>query len=445
MDQVFVAILVLFAALLIGVPVPVSFMASSAWLIFFGGPGGMGYAYSQLLPHGFHQVASVPLIAIFLFITAGGLMDRGRIGEKIIDFVDVFLGSVKGGLGVVGVVSNALFGSVTGAASATLSCIGPVMFKRFNKEGYPKGYSAALMANAALLGLLFPPNATLIIFAWISGLSVLACFLSTVSAGFLVMFLLSFVNLWMLRNEPNLLVAKKRSNAEKWKLFKERGPSAIPALLLPFIVLGSIYGGIMTPTEAAAVAVVYAIPVGMFIYKSLTLRSICECLIESGITTGVIMAMLFSVSMLSRLYLLEELPSRMLHIFFALSTNRWVIMGMINVFLLLVGTVMDDISVVVLTTPILMPIITELGFNPIHFAAIMGVNTAFGCVVPPAAPVLYLSGRLSGTPIDQMMKSGAWLALLVWLPALIFVTYFPRFVLFLPHMIMGPTIVPWAW
>jgi TRAP-type C4-dicarboxylate transport system permease large subunit len=130
----------------------------------------------------------------------------------------------------------------------------------------------------------------------------------------------------------------------------------------------------------------------------------------------------------------------MLHFFYSVSTNRWVIMGMINIFLIVIGTVMDDISVVVLTTPILMPIITELGFNPIHFAAIIGVNTGFSCVTPPCAPVLYLSGRLSNTPIDQMMKPSLWLILLCWMPALIIVTYFPRFALFLPHIVMG---TPW--
>ena len=438
--MIYIALLVLIVTLLLGVPVPVSFMASSAWLIFFGGPDGAGYNPSQLLPYGYQQMASVSLLAIALFIIAGGLMERGKIGEKLIDLVDVFCGSIKGGLGVVGTISCAIFGSITGAACATLSCIGSIMFPRFNNAGYPKGHTAALMANASLLGLLIPPNATLIIFAWISGQSVLACFLSTVSAGILVTLLISLTNIWLLRNNPEVLVANKRTSKEKVQLFRERGYLAIPALFLPIIVLGSIYGGIMTPTEAAAVAVLYAIPVGMFVYKGLTFRGLMECLVESGVTTGVIMVMLYSVSMLSRLYILEDLPAKVLHLFYSISENRWVIMGMINVFLVIMGMLMDDISVVTLTTPILMPIITELGFSPIHYAAVVGVNTGLGCITPPAAPVLYLSGRLSNTPINEMMRPCLWFIALCWVPALIFVAYFPKWVLFLPHIVLG---TPW--
>lgn len=367
-------------------------------------------------------------------------MEKGKIGEKLIDLVDVFCGSIKGGLGVVGTVSCAVFGSITGAACATLSCIGSIMFPRFEKAGYPKGHTAALMANASLLGLLIPPNGNLIIFAWISGQSVLACFLSTVSAGILVTFLISLTNVWLLRKDPSVLVAHRRTSAEKIKLFKERGSLAIPALILPVIVLGSIYGGIMTPTEASAVAVLYAIPVGMFVYKGLTLKGLWECLIESGVTTGVIMVMLYCVSMLSRLYILEDLPGKVLHLFYSISRNKWVIMGMINVFLVIMGMLMDDISVITLTTPILMPIITELGFSPIHYAAVIGVNTGLGCITPPAAPVLYLSGRLSNTPINEMMKPVLWFIALCWVPALIFVAYFPKWVLFLPHIVLD---VPW--
>ncbi len=438
--MIYVALLILIAALLLGVPVPVSFMASAAWLIFFGGPDGAGYNPSQLIPYGYQQMASVSLMAIALFIIAGGLMERGKIGEKLIDLVDVFCGSVKGGLGVVGTVSCAVFGSITGAACATLSCIGSIMFPRFEKAGYPRGHTAALMANAALLGLLIPPNATLIIFAWISGQSVLACFLSTVSAGILVTILISLANIWLLRNNPTILVANKRTTAEKVQLFKKRGVLAIPALFLPVLVLGSIYGGIMTPTEASAVAVLYAIPVGMFVYKGLTPRGLWDCLVESGVTTGVIMVMLYSVSMLSRLYILEDLPGKVLGLFYSVSTNKWVIMGMINVFLVIMGMLMDDISVVTLTTPIMMPIILDLGFSPIHYAAVVGVNTGLGCITPPAAPVLYLSGRLSNTPINEMMKPALWFIALCWIPALIFVAYFPKLVLFVPHMILG---TPW--
>ena len=440
--MIFVALAILMLCLMIGVPVPVSFMASAAWLIFFGGPDGAGYPASQLLPYGYMQMDSVALIAIALFITAGGIMERGKIGEKLIDFVDVFFGHIRGGLGIVGILSCAIVGSICGAACATLSCVGTIMFPRFDAEGYPRGLTAALLANASLLGLLIPPNATLIIFAWISGQSVLACFLATVIPGFLTIVLLSLANRWLLRNNTTVKTSEKmnRTFNDKVQLFKSRGTLAIPALLLPVIVLGGIYGGIMTTTEASAMAVLYAIPIGMFVYKGLNLKNCYQVIVESAITTGVIMVMLYCVSMLSRLYLLEDLPGVILNLFYGVSDNPMVIMLMINIFLVVMGMLMDDISVVVLTTPILMPIIMKLGFDPIHYAAILAVNTGLGCITPPAAPVLYLSGRLGAAPIDEMMKPCLWFILLCWVPVLAVTVLFPKFSLFLPHMILG---TPW--
>ncbi|BHH85296.1 TRAP transporter large permease [Desulforhopalus sp. 52FAK] len=435
--MIYIALLILVLCLIVGVPVPISFMASGAWLVFFGGADGAGYPASQLLPYGYKQMDSVPLIAIALFIAAGGIMERGKIGEKLIDFVDVFVGDLKGGLGIVATISCAIVGSICGAACATLSCVGTITFPRFKSEGYPRGLAAALLANASLLGLLIPPNATLIIFAWITGQPVLACFLATVVPGFMVIFLLCVVNRWLLRKNTTVIVAAKRSTTQKVELLKSRSRQALPSLLLPFIVLGGIYGGFMTTTEASAMAVLYAIPIGMFVYKALSLKGTYQVLVESAITTGVIMVMLYSVAMLSRLYLLEDLPEVLLGIFQAVSSDPMVIMFMINIFLVIMGMLMDDISVVVLATPILMPIVMQLGFSPIHFAAIIGVNTGLGCITPPAAPVLYLSGRLGSAPIDEMMKPCLWFIVLCWIPVLALVVFFPKISLLLPHMILG--------
>lgn len=438
--MIYIAVLILLVCLVLGVPVPMSFMASTAWLLFFGGPTGAGYASSMVLPYGFSSMNSIALISIALFIMAGGIMEKGRIGEKLIDFVDVFVGRIKGGLGVVGTISCAVFGSITGSACATLSCIGSIMFPRLEAAGYPRGIAAALMSNASLLGMLIPPNSTLIIFAWISGQSILACFLSTVLPGIMMTALICLVNCWLVRKNPNVKVTDPPKGRARFNLMKQRGFVALPALMLPFIVLGGIYGGIMTPTEAAAVAVIYAIPTGMFVYKGLTLRGLWDSLVESAVTTGVVMVMLYSVMMLSRLYIMENLPGKMLGLFRAVSENPWIILFMINIFLVVMGMLMDDISSVTLGTPILIPIIIELGFNPIHYAAIVGVNTGLGCITPPAAPVLYLGGRLGKAPINEMMAPTLWIIALAWTPTLLITTYFPRFSLLLPHLFLG---TPW--
>jgi tripartite ATP-independent transporter DctM subunit len=438
--MIYIALLILLITLIMGVPVPMSFMASATCLLMFGGTAETGYPTSQILPYGFTQMNSVALLSIALFIMAGGIMERGKIGEQLIDVVDIFVGKIKGGLGIVGTISCAVFGSITGSACATLSCIGAIMFPRLEAAGYPRGIAAAVMSNASLLGMLIPPNSTLIIFAWISGQSVLACFLSTVLPGLMMTTLISLVNCWLLKDVPGIKLSSEEHKGSKMELLRKRGISALPALLLPVIVLGGIYGGMFTPTEAAAIAVIYAIPVGMFIYKGLTLKGLFESHVESAVTTGVIMVMLFSVMMLTRLYILEDVPTKMLGVFRAISEDRWVIMFMINIFLVIMGMLMDDISNVTLTTPILMPIIAQLGFNPIHYAAIVGVNTGLGCITPPAAPVLYLGGRLGNAPINEMMKPTLWIIAFAWTPTLIVTTYFPKFALFLPHIVLG---TPW--
>ena len=435
--MIYIALVILFATLVIGVPVPMCFMSSCAWLLFFGGNAMQGYSTSMLLPYGFSQMNSIVLLAIALFIIAGGIMEKGRIGEKLIDVVDVFVGRIRGGLGVVATVSCAVFGAITGSGCATLSCIGSIMFPRLNAAGYPRGHSAALMANSAVLGMLIPPSSIMILYAWIGGQSVLASFLSTVVPGIILTSLLSIVNVFLLRNNTDIIIGKPQPVSVTLRQAGVKGKIALPALVMPVLVLGGIYGGIMTPTEAAAVACLYAIPVGFFVYKGLTVKGLLKTLIESAVTTGVIMVMLYAVMMLSKLYILEDLPAKVLFLLQSISTNRWVILFMINIFLIIMGMLMDDISSVMLTTPILLPIILHLGFSPIHYAAIVGVNTGLGNITPPCAPMLYLGGRLNNSPINETLKPTLWMILFAWIPTLAITTYIPQLSMWLPHVVLG--------
>ncbi len=435
--MIYIALVILFATLVIGVPVPMCFMSSAAWLLFFGGNAMQGYSTTMLLPYGFSQMNSIVLLAIALFIIAGGIMEKGRIGEKLIDVVDVFVGRIRGGLGVVATVSCAVFGAITGSGCATLSCIGSIMFPRLNAAGYPRGHSAALMANSAVLGMLIPPSSIMILYAWIGGQSVLASFLSTVVPGIILTSLLSIVNVFLLRNNTDIIIGKPQPVSVTLRQAGVKGKIALPALVMPVLVLGGIYGGIMTPTEAAAVACLYAIPVGFFVYKGLTVKGLLKTLIESAVTTGVIMVMLYAVMMLSKLYILEDLPGKVLVLLQSISTNRWVILFMINIFLIIMGMLMDDISSVMLTTPILLPIILHLGFSPIHYAAIVGVNTGLGNITPPCAPMLYLGGRLNNSPINETLKPTLWMILFAWIPTLAITTYIPQLSMWLPHVVLG--------
>lgn len=430
--MVLIALLLLFVTLTIGIPVPFAFLASTAYLLFAG-----GYSPSFLLPYGFSKMSTSVLLAIPLFIMAGGIMERGKIGDKLVDLVDLFVGSVKGGLGVVAVVSCAVFGSITGSACATLSCIGSIMFPRLEKAGYPRGHSAALLSNAAVLGMLIPPSAIMILYAWVGNQSVLASFLSSVIPGIILTILLSLINMYLLRKNKDLVLAAPIPFPEKMSLFGARGKRAIPALMMPVLVLGGIYGGIMTPTEAAAVAVIYAIPVGFWVYRGLKTKDFLEVLIEAGTTTGSIMVMLFAVMILARLYIMEDLPGAIMTLLTSITTNRYAILFMLNIFMIIMGMLMDDVSAVLLSTPILLPIVIQLGFSPVHFAAIVGVNLGMGNITPPAAPLLYLGSRVGNAPINEMLMPTVWMLVFGWLPTLLLTTYVPQLSLFLPRLILG--------
>jgi len=426
-----ISFLLLFIALFIGIPVPFAFFASVVFLVIF-----RGYDPGFLLPYSYSKMSALVLLAIPLFIIAGGLIEKGKIGEKLIDLVDILVGKIRGGLGVVMVVSCAIFGSVTGSAAATETVIGTIMLPRLEHAGYPKAWSASLLASSSVLGMLIPPSSIMILYAWIGNQSVLACFLSSIIPGIIMTILLSLINILWLRNK-NIKIKENTGSKVFIKEFGKKIYIAFPALLLPVIVLGGIYGGIMTPTEAAAIAVLYAIPVGLFIYKGLNARIIFNSIISSANNTGIIMVMLFSIMMLSRLYIMEDLPGTILGFFESISSNKYIILIMVNFFLIIIGMLMDDVSAVLLATPLFIPIILQLGVNPIQFAAIIGVNLGLGNITPPCAPLLYLSVGLANTSANEVLYPTFIVIIFAWIPTLILTTYVPELSLFLPRLLLG--------
>ncbi len=432
MEIVVVAVLVLLFTLVIGVPVPFSFGAATIFLSYFG-----GYSADSLIPVGYSKMNTVVLLAIPLFILSGGLMEKGKIADPLVNIAEIVFGRLRGGLGVAAVLASAVFGAISGSAAATLSCIGTVLFPKLEERGYPKGYSAALLACSAPLGLLIPPSALMILYAWVAQLSVLKCFLATVIPGIIVVVLLSVTNLVMLRRNASISMQPHEPPSVVIRKASIQTAKATPALLMPIIILGGIYGGLMTPTEAAGVAAIYAIPVGFLIYRGLNLRNFADTLVETAVTTGVVMVMLFVVMILSRLFIFEELPEVILDGLRSVSENPLVIMLMLNVFMIIVGMLMDDVSGVLLSTPVLLPIAIEIGIDPIHFAAILGVNLGMGNITPPTAPLLYLSSRINRSQINETLGPTMILIAGAWLPALLITTYVPWVALWLPGYLLG--------
>ena len=424
-----VSIIVLIVVLLVGAPIPFAFMGAILSIVMIG-----GYDYSFLVPYGYASAGTILLIAIPMFILAGSIMEKSGIGEAIVNLADLFVGRIKGGLCIVMTIACALFGAVSGSGLATLSCIGSIMLPRMYAAGYPRGVSSALISSASLLGLLIPPSMNMILFAFVGGQSVLACFLATVIPGIILVIFLSGTSVFLLRKDPNIQLPPRIEKGQRAKHYTKSILGSVPAMLAPIIILGGIYSGMMTPTEAAAIAVLYSIPVGWFVYKGLTLNTLKEGFIYSAKTAGAVLTMLCCVMMLSRLYVMEQLPRAIIDGLFSISDNPQILIIFVNIFLIIIGMLMDDTSAILLTTPIMLPVVTALGVEPIHYAAIMAINLGLGCVTPPTAPFLYFGSRVGGAPINEMLKPTLWYIFCAWIPTLIITTYIPKLALFLPTL-----------
>jgi len=423
-------LLILCTLLLIGVSVPMAFGGLLIFLALMGGHDVSGY-----LPTGHWKMNSLVLLAIPLFIIAGSVMEKGKIAAPLVHLAELFVGHLKGGLTAATVIASGIFGSISGSANATLTCIGSVMMPHLRKANYPQGLSAALIVSASPLGLLIPPSASHILYAWVAQQSVLKAFLSTVIPGIILITLLCLVSYLCLRNVTSLNLAQKVTPFNL--ALRSRSIKAIPAMTMPLIILGGIYGGIMTPVEAAGVAVIYAIPIGIYVYKGLTWSTLLQTMRGAGVTIGVVMIMIFMVLIVSRFLVFQDIPSMAQELVYSISDNPIVILLMVNLALILIGMLMDDISGLLLSVPLLLPIVVGVGMDPIHFAAVLGVNLGMANITPPTAPLLYLGARVTETPVNEMLKPTMILILFAWLPTLMLTTFIPELSLFLLELLLG--------
>jgi len=423
-------LVVLCVLLVIGVSVPLAFGAVLILISAFG-----GHEVSGFMPAGHWKMNTVVLLAIPLFILAGGIMERGKIAAPLVSVAELLVGRIRGGLSAAAVFACAIFGSISGSAAATLTCIGSIMMPHLRRANYPEGTAAAIVVSACPLGLLIPPSASQILYAWVTQQSVLKCFLSTVVPGLILVALLCIVNFVLLRNVKDLKLPDKPDSYVRE--FGVRSWRAFPALLMPAFILGGIYGGVMTPTEAAGVAVIYAIPIGFFVYKGLNRHNFWQGLKESSITIGVVMLMVFMVLIVSRFLIFEDIPGLAKTLVFSVSDNPIVILLMVNVAMILIGMVMDDISGLLLSAPLLLPVVTSVGMDPIHFAAVLGVNLGMANITPPTAPLLYLGARVTNTPVNKMIKPTLIMIIFAWLPTLMLTTFVPQTALWLPNLLFS--------
>ena len=315
---------ILIVLLSFGVPLPSCFGGALMSMCMFGGAtmkGTMVWGYTQL--------ANPVLLCIPLFVFAGTIMSESGIAASLLKFVNLFVGRIRGGLGVVASVSCAIIGAISGSGLTGVAATGPLLIPEMASKGYPRGYATALVANSSILGLLIPPSVTMIIYGWVTDTSILACFLATLGPGLLITCLFSVVNLVMARKFP-LVLDPPKSLQETVKEGAQCTSRAIPALVMPLIILGGIYGGIMTPTEAAAVAVIYSIPVGFLIYKGLTVESFLRAAKSSATAVGAIMVMIIFSLMLSQIFVMEDVPQALVEGVFSITQNKVLLLILIN-------------------------------------------------------------------------------------------------------------------
>ncbi|GAH40576.1 unnamed protein product, partial [marine sediment metagenome] len=303
-------------------------------------------------------------------------------------------------------------------------------------------HTTALVACASVLGQLIPPSVPMILYAWVTWQSVAACFLATVVPGVILIGIYCIINWFMCRKLP-IRVPPPIPRRQQVKNLGYATYKGFFALVMPIIVLGGIYGGVFTPTEAAGIAALYCIPVSFFIYHTMTLRQFKDVTVSTITTTGVIIIMAFFVMILSRIYIMENVPQRLIASLTGFTENPYMILLMVNIFLIMLGMLMDDFSGTLLAAPLLFPLMKSVGVHPVHFAAILGTNLGLGNVTPPFAPVLYLAGRMSNCKFDEFIKPTVILVVFGAIPVVLLTTYFPPLSLVLPHLFM-PNIVPAA-
>ncbi|MEL6142386.1 MAG: TRAP transporter large permease, partial [Bacteroidota bacterium] len=369
---------------------------------------------------------SFTLLAIPFFILAGQIMNRGGIARRLIDFAKTLVGALPGGLAHVNIIAAMLFGAIAGSAVAAASAIGSFMGKAMEKEGYSKEFSAAVNITSSTMGLVIPPSNVLIVYSLASGgVSIAALFLAGYLPGILTGLLLMVVaSIWARRK--GFPVGKRSKWSEVFTTFF----AALPSLLLLIVVIGGIVKGYFTPTEASAVAVLYCL-ILTFFYGEISWRELPEIFLGSVSTTAVVMLLIGTSMSMSWIMAYENIPQNITALLLSISSNKIVILFIINLILLFVGIFMDMTPAVLIFTPIFLPVITELGMDPTHFGIIMVLNLCIGLCTPPVGSVLFVGVGVAGTTIQRVVRPllPLFIAMII---ALLLVTYIPGLSLWLP-------------
>lgn len=372
---------------------------------------------------------SFPLLAIPFFILAGDIMISGGISKRLVNLGRSCLGHIEGSLAIITAAVCLLFAAISGSASATAAAIGGIMIPAMIKEGYDDSFACSITASAAAMGPVIPPSLSFIMYAIIAGVSITDLFMAGLFPGILVGVLLMIYSYFVCKSKKYGEPQPKAPIKKRLKALNE----AKFSILVPVIILGGIYGGIFTPTEAAVVACVYGIVVG-FAYKELTFKKLMQIFSKSALSTGMVMALLGCATCLGRLLVIEGIPSAIANFILSITDNKIIILLVINILLLIVGMFMETISAIIVFSPLLLAIAAPLGVDPIHLGVIIAVNLAIGVCTPPVGINMFVVSGISKVSIEKMIKPIIGCCIVMFL-GLLLITYIPAISLWLPGIL----------
>ena len=380
----------------------------------------------------FTATDSFPLMAIPFFTLAGALMEGGGISSRLINLANKLVGSITGGLGIVCILTCMFFAAISGSSAATVAAIGSIMIPAMVKAGYDKSFSAAVAAAAGSIGVIIPPSIPMVTYGVVCGVSIGSLFLGGFGAGIIVGLSLMVVVYVISKKRGYRGVEEKFSIREVLKATLD----AFWALLMPIIILGGIYGGIFTPTEAAAVAVAYGLIIGFFVYKELKLKDMPRVFINTAVSTAVVMFIVATATVFGWLLTRERIPDAIANAIISVSQNKYMVLLIINALLLIVGCFMETNAAILILAPIFLPMIIKLGVDPILFGVIMVVNLAVGMFTPPVGVNLYVTCGICDITLEKL--SVALVPFIVaMIVALLVISYVPGISMFLPNLLMG--------
>jgi C4-dicarboxylate transporter DctM subunit len=418
---------VLFVLLFLGLPIAISLGLSSVVTLLLFAPDSMASTALKF----FQTMLGYPLLAIPFFILSGAFLTTGGVAKRLIAFANACVGHLHGGLAIASVLACMFFAAISGSSPATVVAIGSIVIGGMIRHGYSKEFAAGIICNAGTLGILIPPSIPMVVYAAATDTSVGKLFLAGFLPGFVLSMMLAVAIYFVARHLkiPRLPRASLRE-------MLRGGRQAIWGLLLIVVILGGIYGGVFTPTEAAAVAVVYAFLVAVFVYRDLRLRDVPRVLLNAGKVSVMLMFIIANAMLFAHVLTTERIPHAVAEAILGANMQPWVFLLVVNLILILAGDFMEPSAIILIMAPIMLPIATQLGIDSIHLGIILVVNMEIGMITPPVGLNLFVTAGITGMTLWEVLKASApWVVILVLF--LVLVTYVPWLSLVVPGLFYG--------